>query len=77
MDMLILMGGFAVLHLGLALRVEILGWRRNAGGRRAAKEHTHETRQVLQELAGLARFDLFGIGSNRPGVLLDALRDAS
>ena len=28
------------------------------------------------ELPGLARFDLFGIGSNRPGVLLEALRDA-
>lgn len=27
------------------------------------------------ELAGLARFDLYGIGSNRPGVLLDAIRD--
>ncbi|HVR69388.1 MAG TPA: glycerophosphodiester phosphodiesterase family protein [Vicinamibacteria bacterium] len=27
------------------------------------------------ELRALARFDLFGIGSNRPGVLLEALRD--
>ena len=27
------------------------------------------------ELPALARFDLFGIGSNRPGVMLDALRD--
>jgi glycerophosphoryl diester phosphodiesterase len=28
------------------------------------------------ELPALARFDLFGIGSNRPGVLLDALRES-
>jgi glycerophosphoryl diester phosphodiesterase len=28
-----------------------------------------------EELAGLARFDLFGIGSNRPGVLLESLRE--
>jgi glycerophosphoryl diester phosphodiesterase len=27
------------------------------------------------ELASLARFDLYGIGSNRPGVLLEAIRD--
>jgi glycerophosphoryl diester phosphodiesterase len=27
------------------------------------------------ELPGLARFDLFGIGSNRPGVMIEALRD--
>ena len=28
-----------------------------------------------EELGALARYDLFGIGSNRPGPLLDALRD--
>jgi len=28
-----------------------------------------------EELRALARFDLFGVGSNRPGVLLDALRE--
>jgi glycerophosphoryl diester phosphodiesterase len=28
-----------------------------------------------EELHALARFDLFGIGTNRPGVLLDALRE--
>jgi hypothetical protein len=28
------------------------------------------------ELPGLARFELYGIGSNRPGSLLDAIRDA-
>jgi glycerophosphoryl diester phosphodiesterase len=28
-----------------------------------------------EELAGLARFELYGVGSNRPGVLLDAVRD--
>ena len=28
------------------------------------------------ELAPLARFELYGIGTNRPGVLLDAIRDA-
>jgi glycerophosphoryl diester phosphodiesterase len=27
------------------------------------------------ELRALARFDLFGVGSNRPGVLLEALAD--
>ena len=27
------------------------------------------------ELASLARFELYGIGSNRPGVLLEAIRD--
>jgi glycerophosphoryl diester phosphodiesterase len=27
------------------------------------------------ELASLARFDLYGIGSNRPGVLLEAIRE--
>jgi glycerophosphoryl diester phosphodiesterase len=27
------------------------------------------------EMRALARFDLFGIGSNRPGVLLEALRE--
>jgi len=30
-----------------------------------------------EELGPLARFDLFGIGSNRPGVLLEALREAA
>ena len=29
-----------------------------------------------EELASLARFELYGIGCNRPGVLLEALRDA-
>jgi glycerophosphoryl diester phosphodiesterase len=29
----------------------------------------------VEELRGLARYDLFGIGSNRPGVLLEALRE--
>jgi hypothetical protein len=29
-----------------------------------------------EELPGLARFGLFGIGSNRPGILLEALADA-
>jgi glycerophosphoryl diester phosphodiesterase len=28
-----------------------------------------------EELAALARFELYGVGSNRPGVLLDAVRD--
>jgi hypothetical protein len=28
------------------------------------------------ELPTLARFELFGIGSNRPGVLLEALRES-
>jgi len=28
-----------------------------------------------EELQALARFDLYGIGSNRPGVMLEALRD--
>ena len=28
-----------------------------------------------EELAALSRFELYGVGSNRPGVLLDALRD--
>ena len=28
-----------------------------------------------EELATLSRFELYGVGSNRPGVLLDALRD--
>jgi len=28
-----------------------------------------------EELRALARFDLYGIGSNRPGVLLDAIRE--
>jgi glycerophosphoryl diester phosphodiesterase len=27
------------------------------------------------ELAALARFELYGVGSNRPGILLDAVRD--
>ena len=27
------------------------------------------------ELASLARFELYGIGTNRPGVLLEAIRD--
>jgi glycerophosphoryl diester phosphodiesterase len=30
-----------------------------------------------EELRALARYDLFGVGSNRPGVLLDALREDS
>ena len=28
-----------------------------------------------EELGALARFDLYGVGSNRPGVLLEALAD--
>ena len=28
-----------------------------------------------EELAALSRFELYGVGSNRPGVLLDAVRD--
>ena len=28
-----------------------------------------------EELETLSRFELYGVGSNRPGVLLDALRD--